>query len=261
MYFRHEIVACGSSDCPLPQNLEGIEVVCLILVAFKVGQEHPLVVAANRDEYFARPTSAAHYWQDHPNIFGGRDLQEHGTWMGVSTTGRFAAVANWSRTNEQGSDYRSRGDLVREFLLSDNKSLEFVRSIKYSDYRGCNLIVCDGVSLVYWSNHENFFRLCRPGYFAISNASLNNNSPRVKFGRSQFEQLATKQDTNSLLELLGPKEPPQDSDCFVFGETYGTRSSTTLLFSSTTILVNEQQYGPRAEVGTLITEEIALRAR
>lgn len=261
MYFRDEIVTCGSFDCPLPQNFEGIEAVCLILVAFKVDQEHPLVVAANRDEYFARPTSAAHYWQDHPNIFGGRDLQEHGTWMGVSTTGRFAAVANWSRNNERTSGYRSRGDLVREFLLAESESLEFVRSIKYIEYRGCNLIVCDGDSLVYWSNHGNFFRSFSPGYYAITNASLYNNSHRVTFGRSQFEHLAIKQDTSALLELLGPKEPPQDSDCFIFGDTYGTRSSTTLFFSSTTILVNEQQYGPRAEVGALITEEITLRAR
>lgn len=232
---------------------------CLILLAFKVDQQYPLIVAANRDEYFARPTSAANYWSDHPKIFGGRDLQELGTWMGVTTTGRFAAVANWSRNNEQASDYRSRGDLVREFLLAENKSLEFVRSLKYSEYRGCNLIVYDGVNLAFWSNQENCFSQFDSGYHVITNANLNDNSPRADFGLSQFKQLVTKREGNSLLELLGPKEPSQDSDCFVLGDTYGTRSSTTLFLGPNTIVVNEQQYGPKAEVGTMIAEEIILR--
>ena len=234
---------------------------CLILLAFKVHQKYPLIVAANRDEYFARPTSAAHYWMDHPNIFGGRDLQERGTWMGVTATGRFAAVANWSRNNERASDYRSRGELVREFLLAEDKSLEYVRSIPYSDYRGCNLIVYDGVDLAFWSNHENFFTKFDPGYHVLTNANLDNNSPRAKSGLSQFKQLATKHETNSLLELLGPKKPSQDNDCFVLGDTYGTRSSTILFFSTTAIEVNEQQYGPKARVGALIAEEIALCTR
>ena len=234
---------------------------CLILLAFKVDQTYPLIVAANRDEYFARPTSTAHYWLDHPNIFGGRDLQELGTWMGVTTTGRFAAIANWSRNNEQATDYRSRGDLVREFLLADYKSLEFVRSINFSEYRGCNLIVYDGVSLVFWSNHENFFTQFNSGYHVITNANLDNNSPRASSGLSQFKHLVAKHKANSLMELLGPKEPYQNGDCFVFGDTYGTRSSTTLFFSTTTIVVNEQQYGPRGEVGTLNAEKIALRTR
>lgn len=243
------------------KDLNGVESVCLILLAFKVDQKYPLIVAANRDEYFARPTSTAHYWLDHPNIFGGRDLQGLGTWMGVTTTGRFAAVANWSRNNERATDYRSRGDLVREFLLADNKSLEFVRSINYSAYRGCNLIVYDGVNIAFWSNHENFFTQFNPGYHVITNANLDNNTTRAKYGLSQFTRLATKHRVNSVLELLGPKEPCQSSDCFVFGDTYGTRSSTTLFFSKTTIVVNEQQYGPRARVGTLIAEEIELRTR
>lgn len=234
---------------------------CLILLAFKVDQKYPLIVAANRDEYFDRPTSTVHYWSDHPNIFGGRDLLEQGSWMGVTTTGRFAAVANWSRNDEQASGYRSRGDLVREFLLAKNQSLEFVRSINCSEYRGCNLIVYDGVNLVYWSNHEDIFTALEPGYHVITNASLNTNSFRAKSGLSQFEKLVTQHDVNALLKLLGPKEPFQDNDCFVFGDTYGTRSSTTLFLGTTTIGVNEQQYGPKAEVGTLIAEEIVLRTR
>lgn len=234
---------------------------CLILLAFKVSQQYPLIVAANRDEYFDRPTSAVHYWSDHPNIFGGRDLREQGTWMGVSTSGRFAAVANWSQCNERESGYRSRGDLVSKFLLAKNNSLEFVCSINGSEFRGCNLIMYDGVNLVYWSNHETFSTALNPGYHVITNASLNTKSSRANSGLSKFERLATQHDVDSLLELLGPKERTQDSDCFVFGDTYGTRSSTTLFLGTTSIAVNEQQYGPRAELGTRIAEEILLSTR
>ena len=234
---------------------------CLILLAFKIDPKYPLIVAANRDEYFARPTSAAHYWLDDPNIFAGRDLQELGTWMGVSNSGRFAAVANWSQQKEKASGYRSRGNLVREFLLEDIESLEFVRSIKYDEYRGCNLIVYDGVNLVFSSNHDKFVTRFNPGYHVITNAKLGNNSPRAKSGLSQFVQLVSKNETDSLLTLLGPKDPPQDNDCFVLGDAYGTRSSTTIFFSTPAVVVNEQQFGPKATVGTLVTEEVELCTR
>lgn len=233
---------------------------CLILVAFKVEPNFPLVVAANRDEYFARPTSKAHFWPDHGHVFAGRDLQDGGTWMGVSTTGRFAAVANWSFSNEQFPSYRSRGALVREFLLADDTSAEFVRTIKSSQYRGCNFVAYDGIDLVHWSNHGNFVATLDSGCHVISNADFRNNSPRVCFGRNEFEQLPKKSDVNALLALLGPRESPRESDCYVVGDTYGTRASSALLIGTRTIVFSEQQYGPNGVKGTLTVQEIALTA-
>lgn len=234
---------------------------CLILVAYKVESKFPLVVAANRDEYFVRPTSRAHFWSDYPDIFGGRDLQDLGTWMGISTTGRFAAVANWSLANESGSNYRSRGDLVREFLLADDTSLAFVNTINSSEYRGCNLIVYDGTDLVYWSNHSISMKSLEPGCHVITNASFDRRSSRASLGLREFKQLDKKSDVRALLALLGPRDSPHDRGCFIVGDAYGTRASTTLLLGSDTVSFCEQQYGPKAEVGSLTSQEIEFISR
>ena len=65
---------------------------CLILFAYKTHPKYKLIVAANRDEFYARPTSPAHYWKDHPDILAGRDLEKMGTWMGVTTEGEILCV-------------------------------------------------------------------------------------------------------------------------------------------------------------------------
>ena len=234
---------------------------CLILVAYRVDSRFPLTVAANRDEYFARPTRRAHFWSDYPDIYGGRDLQDGGTWMGVSRTGRFAAVANWSFSNEKDSDYRSRGDLVREFLRANDNSIEFVNTINPSEYRGCNLIVYDGNDLVYWSNHGTTTMSLDPGCHVITNASFNSRTTRASVALKKFELLDKKNDVKALLALLEPKKPPQDSGCFVFGDTYGTRASTTLLLGSSNVSFCEQQYGPNAALGSLASQEIELIPR
>ena len=233
---------------------------CLILVAFKVEPQFRLVVAANRDEYFIRPTSKAHFWQDHPDIFAGRDLQEQGTWMGITRSGRFAAVTNRSFTRERASSNRSRGELVREFLLSDNKSSEFVREIEHNKFRGCNLIVYDGIDLVYWSNHGNVTAVLDPGCHAITNENLNSNSSRSSFGRNKLEQLESKHDASALLALLGPRDSPQSNECFIVRGNYGTRASTAVILGENKILVCEQQYGPLGRVGSLTHQEIVLDA-
>src|SRR6185295_11671730 len=98
---------------------------CLIVLGWRVHAEHPLIVAANRDEFHARPAAPAAFWEDHPGILAGRDLEAGGTWMGGSRSGRFAAVTNY-RGGRDPSAKVSRGALVTGFLLgSDSES--FVR--------------------------------------------------------------------------------------------------------------------------------------
>ncbi len=88
--------ACYTAG-PFSKRLSGM---CLILFAYRVRADAPLIVAANRDEFYARPAALAHRWDDAPNVFAGRDLSAGGTWLGVSTNGRFAAVTNFSETPE-----------------------------------------------------------------------------------------------------------------------------------------------------------------
>src|SRR5882724_7022541 len=88
---------------------------CLIVLAWRVHPRFPLVVAANRDEFHSRKAAPAAFWRDQPQILAGRDLQAMGTWMGVSRSGKFAAVTNYRGAREP-SAAESRGALVTAFL-------------------------------------------------------------------------------------------------------------------------------------------------
>ena len=68
---------------------------CLIFIAVKNHSKYKLVIAANRDEFYGRRTASAAFWQDHPQILGGRDLEAMGTWLGMTTGGRICMVTNF----------------------------------------------------------------------------------------------------------------------------------------------------------------------
>src|SRR5687767_10547471 len=116
---------------------------CLIVVAWRVHPDFPLIVAANRDEFHARPAAPAAFWDDHPQILAGRDLEARGTWMGVSRTGRFAAVTNYRGAREPRA-IESRGALVSRFLHSGTCPAEYVKELKGNLYSGFNLLAADG---------------------------------------------------------------------------------------------------------------------
>ena len=115
---------------------------CVILFSYKQSNDYPLILAANRDEYYDRPTSAAGYWSDFPRVFAGRDLVSKGSWLGITDSGRFAAVTNY-RDMSQAKGTRSRGDLVADFLKADIAAARYMEKIadRKDDYTGFNLLV------------------------------------------------------------------------------------------------------------------------
>ena len=93
---------------------------CLILFAWQAHPRYSLVVAANRDEFHQRPSAAANFWEDDPGILAGRDLQGGGTWLGITRSGRFAAITNYREPlDPEPPPERSRGLLVRDFLITE----------------------------------------------------------------------------------------------------------------------------------------------
>ncbi|MCE6982441.1 hypothetical protein EI534_34845, partial [Pseudomonas frederiksbergensis] len=91
---------------------------CLIVFAWRPGHAQPLIVAANRDEFYARPSRVLGAWEDAPGVYAGRDLEAGGTWLGVGPNGRFAALTN-IRDPHQPQGARSRGELVAAFLRGE----------------------------------------------------------------------------------------------------------------------------------------------
>jgi uncharacterized protein with NRDE domain len=234
---------------------------CLIVVGWRVHPDYPLVVAANRDEFYARPTAALGRWPEAPEIIGGRDLEAGGTWLGISESGRFAAVTN---VREPGmvKGEQSRGALTKGFLSTRLSAAEYVAKIDGSQYSGFNLLLGDGEHLIYCSNRDGKPRLLTPGIYGLSNHLLDSPWPKLVAARERFAKaLPRLPDESAFFELLADQTIVADenlprtgvpmewerllSAIFVKSESYGTRASTVLRKSADgNITVHENSFGP-----------------
>ncbi|WP_335338485.1 NRDE family protein [Paenibacillus naphthalenovorans] len=236
---------------------------CLILFAYHAHETYKLIVAANRDEFYDRPTSPVHYWEDHPHILAGRDLSKMGTWMGVTTAGRFAALTNYRDPKEVLEGKRSRGELVAGFLKDrqDPESYMLEAAKKRDRYLGYNLLAGDADELYYYSNIENKVKKVGPGIYGLSNHLLNTDWPKVRRGKEGLAEIINggRGDmAERILALLRQDDPVSDdllpdtgislewerllSPVFIQSEHYGTRSSTVLLMTDKEIYVKERVY-------------------
>jgi uncharacterized protein with NRDE domain len=189
---------------------------CLILAAWKTAG-HKLVVAANRDEFHARAAAPAAFWDDRPSILAGRDLEARGTWMGVSRSGRFAAVTNYRGAREPRAA-ESRGALVTRFL-DEGQAADYVGLLapRSSEYSGFNLLASDGEDLWWLSNRGGAPRRLEPGVYGLANALLD--SPDVDPRKRRFvEALESGAAVEPLLRVLGEGR--------IIDPVYGTRCST-----------------------------------
>jgi len=191
---------------------------CLILFAWQVPGRQPLVVAANRDEFHARPAAPAAFWEDQPAILAGRDLEARGTWMGISRGGKFAAVTNYRGGTEPRAAH-SRGSLVTDFLSGHETAGAYIESVipKAGSYSGFNLIASDGSELWWMSNRDTAPRRLEPGIYGLGNLLLD--SPDVEPRKRRFEQaLRPGAAVEPLFSLL--------AEARMVNPTYGTRCST-----------------------------------
>jgi uncharacterized protein with NRDE domain len=191
---------------------------CLILLAWRVPGRPALVVAANRDEFHARPAAPAAFWQDQPAILAGRDLEARGTWMGISRAGKFAAVTNY-RGGTEPRAAQSRGSLVAAFLANGQAPAQYIGEVqkKATSYSGFNLLVSDGAELWWLSNRDGTPRRLEPGIYGLGNALLD--SPDVEPRKRRFEDaLGSGAALEPLFSVL--------AEARIVDPVYGTRCST-----------------------------------
>ena len=222
---------------------------CILLTAWHHHPDYDLIVAANRDEFHARPAAPAAAWADHPHVLAGRDLEAGGTWLGVTTDGRFAAVTNVRRPG-QPAGQRSRGMLAAEFLAQGSPADRYGEHLlaNAERYAGVNLIFADLARLYAWSNRDNLLRALEPGVYGISNAALDDEWPKVsrlKEAYARHRKLSGEALTSALLRALRDDERAADdalpdtgaglaaermlSPIFISGGGYGTRCSSVVL--------------------------------
>ena len=157
---------------------------CLILFAWKSVPGSRLIVAANRDESFGRPAHQATFWKDQPNILAGRDDQAGGTWLGVTRSGRFAALTNYRNPLDKRTDAPSRGELVASFLSGRSSAEAFVQSLheQAAAYNGFSLLVSDDDRMFCYSNRADDVIEVMPGVHGLSNHLLDTPWPKVVKG-------------------------------------------------------------------------------
>lgn len=237
---------------------------CLIVVGWRAHPDFPLVVAANRDEFYARPTAPLGRWPDAPEVMGGLDLEAGGTWLGVSESGRFAAVTN-VREPGMAKGAQSRGGLTRGFLTARSSAAEYATGIDSDQYSGFNLLLGDGDTLLYCSNRDGQPRPLAPGIYGLSNHLLDSPWPKLLAARQLFaEALHRLPDESAFFELLADQAIVTDenlpstgvpiewerllSAIFVKSESYGTRASTLVWQDAGgKITVHENSFGPNGQ--------------
>lgn len=243
---------------------------CLIAFAWKVHPDFPLLLVANRDEFYARPAAPLAWWPDRSRILAGRDLQECGTWLGASRAGGIAAVTNVRSPDAVQPRPRSRGELASRFLESPRELEGFTATLAETaqDYGGFNLLVCNGNHLQYLSNRPDFdSRPVEPGVHMLSNAQLDTPWPKARLAAAAMRAWIDRDlvDEASLLATMLHDHPAADSELpetgvgrelerllsspFIRSPSYGTRCTSLLRLSRAgEVELFERRYGGNGAV-------------
>jgi uncharacterized protein with NRDE domain len=224
---------------------------CLIILSWRTRTDFPLILAANRDEFYDRPSLPADFWPDHPDILGGRDLKEGGTWLGITRKGRIAALTNYRDPLSVRANAPSRGWLVRDFLTGDDRPGDYLERLQKEAprYNGFSVLLGDDSGLYYFSNRGGGgVTPLSPGIHGLSNHLLDTPWPKVGKARESFRSVVagkSRPRSEDLFDLLTDSSRPEDSDLpetgiglewerilssvFIASPVYGTRSSTVLM--------------------------------
>lgn len=222
---------------------------CLILFSHRAHPDFPLLIAANRDEFYSRPTAPAAFWPDQPDLLAGRDLKSGGTWLGVTRTGRLAALTNYRDPAAVKKGAPSRGHLVSGFLTGNRSARSYMEKIagEAKRYNGFNLLAADNEGLYYFSNRGEGVHRLTAGLYGLSNHLLDTPWPKVVDGKKALAAQLTGEapfDPEAIFAALADRSRPPDhrlpntgmglawertlSPRFITSETYGTRCSMVL---------------------------------
>ncbi|KJZ65725.1 NRDE family protein [Pseudomonas fluorescens] len=235
---------------------------CLIVFAWRPGHAQPLIVAANRDEFYARPSLPLAQWPEAPHVHAGRDLEAGGTWLGVGANGRFAALTN-IRDPHQPPSRKSRGELVAGFLLGNMSIDDYLSDVvgRSLEYAGFNLLIGNTNELWHFNARETEAVMLPPGVYGLSNAGLDTPWPKLLKARAALEEVLDDPQPQALLALLNDPQTAPFADLpdtgvglatetllssvFIASPTYGTRASTALIVQADgTRWMVERSFGP-----------------
>ena len=243
---------------------------CLILFANEANSRYRFVLAANRDEFYSRPTAPATFWQEAPDVLAGKDLRSGGSWMGVTRSGKVAAITNFRGPGNVWDDAPSRGNLVSDFLMSGESPNVFIHKLRTRarNYNGFNLLLGSAEGLWWYSNqYDEPPHMIIPGIHGLSNHLLDTPWPKVERGKRALTHLLVSENEitpEQVFPILEDHSPAADDELpdtgvglelermlsapFIRSQDYGTRSSTVLLIERTgNLTFVERSFNPKGE--------------
>jgi uncharacterized protein with NRDE domain len=235
---------------------------CLIVFAWRPGHAQPLIVAANRDEFYARPSLPLAQWPDTPQVYAGRDQEAGGTWLGIGADGRFAALTN-IRDPHQPPARKSRGELVARFLHGSLPIDHYLADVngRSIEYAGFNLLIGTPQELWHYNANESTPTQLTAGIYGLSNAGLDTPWPKLLKAKAALAQVLDDPHPEALLGILSdPQTAPFSelpdtgvglatesllSSVFIASPSYGTRASTALIVHADGLRhMVERSFGP-----------------
>jgi uncharacterized protein with NRDE domain len=239
--------------------------VCLIIFAYKTHPDYDLILAANRDEQYKRPTRAAQFWQEYPDVLAGKDLSAGGTWLGINRQRHFAALTNYRDPSINRENPPTRGKIVLDYLVQKKKPEDYLIRLNEisGQYMGFNLLLGTPEVMFHYSNQQKKINRVEPGVHGLSNHLLDTPWPKVQQAKTGLLSLIKQNEVSpeSLFELLQNDQPaspeklpntgiPREleknlSPIFIKTELYGTRNSTVLLIGKNgTVSFEEHRFKP-----------------
>jgi uncharacterized protein with NRDE domain len=224
--------------------------VCLLFIAYKSHPRYPLILAANRDEFYDRPSQAASFWEERPDLLAGRDLKGGGTWLGITREGRIAAITNFRDLSAMKVNAPSRGLLVGDYLLGNDDPEAYLRDLRdrAESYSGFNIVVGSVDKLWYFSNMDSAILKIPEGLHGMCNNFINTPWPKVERAKASLGSIISEHEEppcEAIFDVLADRSRPDDSmlpdtgvglewerilsPIFVETEGYGTRSSTIIM--------------------------------
>ena len=226
----------------------------MCLITFHIAQypTYKLVLAANRDEVYARPTEAAHFWENQSTLLAGKDLEANGTWLGITKAGKIAAITNCHDGEFEEASHtkkKSRGKIVTNYLDSSLSPEDFLNELtaEKNAYLPFNVLLGTVDQLFHFNSREQNFTPLMPGTHSISNATLNTPWPKVSRTKEQINKLASEKDAymESLFQMMMDETPAPDDQLpntplpldlnrkvsapFIKTDEFGTRCTTLIL--------------------------------
>lgn len=230
----------------------------MCLINFNIGshKKYKMIIAANRDEFYSRPTASLHYWDNHQNILGGRDLKAKGTWLAVSKSGKIGALTNIRTPEEMTVEAKkSRGELIVNYLLSEKSPKEYLTALATysSDYAGFNLLVGNPDELYYTNNYDNKISRVTDGTHGLSNEYLDTPWPKVVIGKAKLDEVLSEEevDVDALFSLLRIDTKAADDIVQKTGVDFDLEKKLSPLF----IDIPDVDYGTRCSTVVLVDHQ------